>query len=318
MVPGINPSQIALQARNDFESARLGAFFGEVAAFLRRRPNWLIAFRDVQRQLPIEGQVYRGFQTVPVAAVRGSVDRYEDFDRNFLPRQSFTRDRWESVDRANLAGIDLPPIEVYKVSEIYFVKDGNHRVSVARQQGMKFIDALIVEVQTPVPLARDADQLELLRMAEYGQFLRATNLQRFRSATKIRLTELGGYAQLLEHIRGHQWFLGTEYGRPFSWEEAVQSWHDTVYKPMVDLIAGHSIMHAFPRRTAADLYLWIVEHRYYLSLTAGKLVGRGEALSSFDRGQVRPWRRALRAVYELYYQLLRMVSFLRRLLPRRR
>src|SRR5262245_22176710 len=194
MVPGINinPSQIALQARNDFESARLGAFLSEVAAFLRRRPNVLISFRDVQSRLPIEGQIYRGVQTVPVAAVRGSVDRYEDFARNFLPRQSHTRERWESVDRANLAGIDLPPIEVYKVGEIYFVKDGNHRVSVARQQGMKFIDALIVEVQTPVPLARDADPLELLRMAEYGQFLRATNLPQLRPGTNIRLTELGG------------------------------------------------------------------------------------------------------------------------------
>jgi hypothetical protein len=166
MLPGINPTQIALQARNDFESARFGAFFGEVASWLRRRPNWLISFRDVENHLPIEGQIQRGFQTVPVAAVRGSVDRYEDFDRNFLPRQSHTRARWESVDRANLAGINLPPIEVYKVGEIYFVRDANHRMSVARQQGVKFIDALIVEVQTSVPLARDADRIELLRMAE--------------------------------------------------------------------------------------------------------------------------------------------------------
>jgi len=120
---------------------------------------------------------------------------------------------------------------------------------------------------------------------------------------------------LLDHIRGHYWFLGAEFGRPFSWEEAVQSWYDTVYKPMVDLIIGHRIMHAFPRRTAADLYLWIVEHRYYLSLTAGKLVGGGEALSSFDRGQLRLWRRFLRAAYGLYYQVLRIGSFRGRLRP---
>src|SRR6476659_11184789 len=101
----VSPSHIAVQAHNDFESARLSAFLSEVAAFLRRRPNLLISFRDVQTQLPIEGKVYRGFQTVPVAAVRGSVDRYEDFSRDFLPRQSHTRERWESVDRANLAGI---------------------------------------------------------------------------------------------------------------------------------------------------------------------------------------------------------------------
>jgi hypothetical protein len=129
---------------------------------------------------------------------------------------------------------------------------------------------------------------------------------------------LGGYERLLEHISGHRWFLGTEYGRPFSWEEAVQSWHDTIYKPMVDLIVDHRIMHAFPGRTAADLYLWIVEHRYYLSLTSGKLVGGSEALSSFDRRQLRPWRRALRAAYGLYHQVLRMLSFLSRFLLRKR
>ena len=117
----------------------------------------------------------------------------------------------------------LPPIEVYQVGEIYFVRDGNHRVSVTGQQGMKFIAALIVAVQTAVPLACDADRLELLRMAEYAQFLKATNLRQLRPGTKIRLAELGGYDQLLDHIQGHQWFLGTEYGRPFSWEEAVQS-----------------------------------------------------------------------------------------------
>jgi hypothetical protein len=127
---------------------------------------------------------------------------------------------------------------------------------------------------------------------------------------------LGGYNQLLDHIRGHQWFLGIEYGRSFSWEEAVQSWHDTVFQPLVDVIGGHRIIHAFPDRTAADLYLWIVEHRYYLSLTAAQFVGGGEALASFDRGQVGPWRQVLRAAYGLYYQGVRLIRFLGRRLPR--
>lgn len=314
MVPEINSSQmggqyhIALQARNDFESARLRAFFGQVGAFLRRRPNLLIAFHDVESKLPFEGQLDRGFQTVPIAAVRGSVDRYEDFDRDFLPRQSFTRARWESIGRANLAGINLPPIDVYKVGDVYFVRDGNHRVSVAQQQGMNFIDARIIEVQISVPLARDADQIELLRMAEYGRFLKATNLKRLRPGTRFRVTRLGSYERLLDHINGHRWFLGTEYGRAFSWEEAVQSWHDTVYKPMADLIQAHGIMRAFPARTPTDLYLWIVEHRYYLSLTSGALIGGGEAIDSFYREQLSLWRQALRILSDVWYRAARLAG----------
>src|SRR5207249_10794535 len=111
-----------------------------------------LSFEEVQRALPIHGQVYKGIQQVPLADIVGSVDRYQDFDRHFLPTQSFTRPRWESVDIANLTDVTLPPVQLYRVGDVYFVKDGNHRVSVAKEKGMEFIDAEVIECPTTVPL----------------------------------------------------------------------------------------------------------------------------------------------------------------------
>src|SRR4051812_1337658 len=105
-----NSVQLVQQAHSDFERAHRRAFLNAVTGALRRRPNWLLSYADVERHLPMRDQHYRGVQAIPLAAVRGSVDRHHDFDRNFLPRQTHTRARWESVDRANLAEVSLPAI----------------------------------------------------------------------------------------------------------------------------------------------------------------------------------------------------------------
>ena len=288
-----SPPRLAQQARADFDSARQTAFLHAIGAFFRRRPNWLLPYDDVTRLLPISGQRYRGIRPIPVAAIRGSVDRYREFDRDFFPRRSHTRARWESVDRAGLASVNLPPIQVYQVGAVYFVRDGNHRVSVARQQGMDYIDAEIVEVRTPVPLTPDVDPRDLLALGERAQFLAATHLDTLRPAATFDCTGLGCYDRLQEHIRGHQWLLGVEHGRAFTWEEAVQSWYDLVYAPLLALIAEHDVLSAFPGRTATDLYLWIVEYAYYESLAHGHSVGLPAALQSFAAQRLGTGRRLL-------------------------
>jgi hypothetical protein len=120
----------------------------------------------------MQGQFYRGVQQVPVSKIIGSVDRYHDFDRRFLPTQSHTRPRWESVDIAHHTDVQLPPVQLYKVGEAYFVKDGNHRVSVAKEQGADYIDAEVIDCPTTVPLpVTISGQQELLLLAEYARFL---------------------------------------------------------------------------------------------------------------------------------------------------
>src|SRR4051794_29345352 len=108
------PLHVAVRAHSDFDTARRGAFFNELRALLLRRPNWLVAYEDMASRLPMEGMVSRGLRAIPVRAIRGSVGRYADFDREFLPRRTSTRGLWESVDRAYLSDIVLPPIDVYK------------------------------------------------------------------------------------------------------------------------------------------------------------------------------------------------------------
>src|SRR6476620_6419145 len=146
--PSRQPKPIAFQAQEDFARARRKVFLESVGAFLTRRPNELLSFQTVREQLPIRSQAYRGVRAIPVDQIIGSVDRYEDFNRHFLPTQTHTQARWENVDRAALAEISLPPIQVYQIGGAYFVADGNHRVSVAKERGLRFVDAVIVELAT--------------------------------------------------------------------------------------------------------------------------------------------------------------------------
>ncbi len=121
---------------------------------------------------------YRGSGIVPVNQIVGSVDRFRDFDRAFLPRQRHTAGRWKNIDRAYYQDVRLPPIQLYKVGDVYFVKDGNHRVSVARERGVEFIDAEVIEGHIRVPLYASMSPAELLLQVEYAEFLRRTDLDR--------------------------------------------------------------------------------------------------------------------------------------------
>jgi hypothetical protein len=105
----------------------------------------LPSFDDAKDALICRGQVYRGIRTVDVASIAGSVGRSRDFDGSFLPLRVSSCDRWSRVDRAYHQGVELPVVSLYKVGDSYFVKDGNHRVSVARYHGVAAIDAEVVE-----------------------------------------------------------------------------------------------------------------------------------------------------------------------------
>src|SRR5213594_4520318 len=121
-------------AHADFQRARRKAFLRRLGSWLVRADNALLAFEEVRKQLRAHARREGGMREVAIDQIVGSVGRYRDFDRAFLPRQVQTRDRWESVDRAHLDGTDLPPVDLYKIGDTYFVKDGNHRVSVARER----------------------------------------------------------------------------------------------------------------------------------------------------------------------------------------
>ena len=142
-------------ARDDFRRARLRAKLERIVAFLAGRSSELLRYKEVRRKLGGTNQVERGLQDIPVDAIVGSVNRYRDFTRHFLPKQDEDAARWVGVRVAMASLAGLPPIEVYQIGQVYFVLDGNHRVSVARQLGSSHIQAYVTEVETKVPLTPD-------------------------------------------------------------------------------------------------------------------------------------------------------------------
>jgi len=282
-----------LRAQADFNAARAKAMFRELLALLTGRHNELLAFDQVASKLRVGGPIYRGVKTVRLDQIVGTVNRYHDFDRAFLPTQTFTADRWQRVSRAWYDDISLPPILLYQVGDIYFVVDGHHRVSVAREQGQEYIDAEVRECHVKVPVTIDLLPEDLEELGAKVIFLERTGLDRLRPAAELTATILGGYERMLEHIAVHRYFMGIDFQRDVSESEAVGHWYDTVYLPVVRVVADSGVMTAFPKRTEADFYLWVMDHRHYLVAQGqADLVEPGRAAEEFVQhylsGQIPP------------------------------
>ncbi len=288
------------QAQVDFHTARRKAFWREVFSFLGGRPNRLLSWREVCDKLGVRGQIYRGMQTIPLDRIIGSVGRYLDFDRAFLPTQGITADRWRSIARAHYADVSLPPVKLYKIGDAYFVLDGNHRVSVARERGVAFVDAEVIEAAARVPVTAQMDAGDLEIKGEYARFLEQTRLDELRPDQQVEFTIGGGYEQLLEHIAVHRYFMGLEQQRFIPEDEAVSDWYDNVYTPLVRITREQDVLADFPHRTEADLYLWIMDHQHYLRERFGPGVETERAAEHFaDHYTTRPLRRIVHAVRDL-------------------
>ncbi len=294
-------SWLEQETQSQFRRARRQAFFARLLAWLRGAQDDLLPLDEVRTRIRIVGQHHRGLQTVAVHQIIGSEGRYHDFNRQFLPRHTGLKDRWQSINRAYLTQTELPPVELYQIGEIYFVKDGNHRVSVARLLGQEFIDAHVTELDVEVRLSPDTSLHDLLLKEEYSDFLEWTGLARLRPDQQIEFTELGGYLTLVAHINAHRYFLGLEQQREISTEEAVCNWYDTVYLPVVQAIREQRLLEAFPKRSEADLYRWIMDHRWYLHEQQGSDPGSTTAAQDFLRrfGRGNRWRNLLQGPFTL-------------------
>src|SRR3989442_6820766 len=165
-----------LRARADFETARIQAFLRDAGSVLRGDTRPLLSFDEVRRAARLEGQSYRGLTDVPIADIRGSVGRPNDFDASFLPVKPQMRKRWEQLDAAMRRGEAVPPIEEYHLGDVYFVQDGHHRVSVARHLRCESIPARVIEDRNRAPLASDMDPADLIQATEYDDILHRTHL----------------------------------------------------------------------------------------------------------------------------------------------
>jgi hypothetical protein len=256
--------EIAARVQADFARARSKAFLNDILAFLSGRSKRLLSYDQVKEKLRIGGPIYRGVRTVEIGRIVGSVNRYADFDRAFLPTHNRIADRWQNVDRAFYEDIGLPPVVLYKVGEVYFVVDGHHRVSVARQQGQEFIEAEVRECQVKVPVGPDLRPEDLEILGARVEFLERTGLDRLRPDAVIEVTIPDGYSRMLEHIAVHRFFMGLDQKRDIAEDEAVVHWYDGVYLPIVKVIRERNILSEFPGRTEGDLYIWVLDHQHFL------------------------------------------------------
>lgn len=282
----------------EFDAARRAALMEELLGILTGRPVDLLPFEEVKETLGLRRFVDRGIREVPLDRVVGTVGRERDFTRAFLPRRESLRERWGRVTALAEGPQGFPPVELYQVGDVYFVVDGHHRVSVARRMGLERIEARVREFQAPVPLSPEESLEEVLLKGCLADFLEATGLRAGADGDYVT-TEVKGYQRLLDHVRTHRYFLGLDRRAPVSWDEAVASWRDTVYRPTVEAIRRSGVLEAFPGRTETDLYLFTMDHLHFLREQYGRGVTPEEAVRDVRAGEPgatpaggRPKRRA--------------------------
>ena len=268
-------------ALEDFNAARVKASLQDILARLTGRSNELLSYEEVAEKLKLNVRTEGGLREIPIKAIVGSVGRYTDFTRSFMPLKGGDQERWARVKAAvdDPQGTGMPPIDVYKVGEAYFVLDGNHRVSVARQEGFKFIEAHVIEVKTDVPVTPDLQPDDLIIKAEYADFLLETGIASLRPDVDLSVTVPGQYGKLLEHIQVHRYYMGIDEQREIPYPEAVGHWYDTVYLPMVQPIRERGLLRWFPGRTETDMYLWVSVHRAALEEELGWTVSPEAAVT---------------------------------------
>ncbi len=245
---------------DDFIRARRKARLQRVFSTFRwKNPN-LLSFYEVTKLIKPESQSYKGMMTIPVKNIIGSENRYNDFSSAFAPKNSSLQKRWENIDRARLEDVPLPPISVYKLGEWYFVRDGNHRVSVARMKGQEFIDAEVVELTSHIKLEEGMTLNEIKRRVvewEREQFIKQYN-PTYLPMDRIVFTAPGSYPEMVNHILVHKYYINEHIERTLSFEEGAVSWYNNVYKPIVDALDEKHLLSLFPGQTEADIYMWLV------------------------------------------------------------
>ncbi len=258
----------------------------KIIAALTNENNDLLPLQEVRSVVKPQSESYRGMRTVPVASIAGSEGRYRDFNRRFLPKHKHLRDRWVSIRVAHYEDKILPPVRLYELGGIYFVRDGNHRVSVAVQQGVEFVDAEVTQLGSDITLQPGATKEEIKRQVidfEKKKFLEKTRLDELRPDSRIDFSEIGRYDDILEHINVHKYYLEINRHEEVSFEEGMLSWYDNIYAPLVAIIREENILPRFLGRTESDLYVWVVRYWDELKKKFGQHYPMREAARDYSQ-----------------------------------
>jgi hypothetical protein len=275
-----------IQAADDFSRARGRAMLQRIQHFMNMDRDKLLSFNDVKGIIKPKNETYRGMQAVPIELIVGSEGRYRDFNKYFLPRAEHLRQRWERVDIARLRDIVLPPIQLYEIGGVYFVRDGNHRVSVARSQGAELIDAEVTSLSSEIPISpsQTPDELRVALIAyEKKTFYDKTDFLRLTGCADLDFSAAGRYDVIYNHILVHKYYLNEKTSGEISFSDALVSWHNNVYAPIVAIIQEERLYLHFPGRTSGDLYVWIVKHWDFLKKKYGVGFSLRDAARDFSQ-----------------------------------
>mgnify|MGYP003469684883 CR=1 FL=1 len=274
------------QSEEDFNKAKNKAFFNEIQHFLSPEEATLISLNDVKQMIKPTNETYVGMKTIPIEKVVGSEGRYNDFDNRFFPKSSHLKNRWEHVDQAAIQAIDLPPIKVYEIAGLYFVRDGNHRVSVAKSRGTEFIDAEVVSLQSEIVLKKPDNINDIVRQIinyEKRVFYSETGFGDITDYWCLDFSRTGRYDVIYNHILTHKYYMNLHKSEEITMEDAILSWFNNVYMPLAVNINKRHILRSFPHRTIGDLYVWIVRYWGDLKTKFGDDVPIEEAVNNFTK-----------------------------------
>jgi hypothetical protein len=285
-------------AQFDFGRARRRRALSRLAAALRGQPGdvrVILPFEEVVEALGRKGEKSLGLQVIPLDSIVGTVDRGREFDRSFLPTSGKVRPRWERIAELQRRGKSMPPIDVYRIGDLHFVKDGHHRVSVARALGHETIDAYVTEVITAVDPDREIRLGELPLKSHQRLFYERVPLPP-EARDRIKPSNRSAYACLAEGVEAWGFRVMQATGEFMTREQVAEAWFREEYEPVTAMLREAGIARD---ENETDAYAAVVTLRYLLLRTHEWDESVLEALReemrspSWEDTEIRRLRRAL-------------------------
>jgi hypothetical protein len=253
-------------AQYDFSRARRRRALARLSARLRRADDvhHILPFEEVARALGRIGERRLGQQLIPLDSIVGTVDRSREFDRDFRPTSPRVRERWQRINLAQRKGEAMPPIDVYRIGELHFVKDGHHRVSVARALGHKDINAYVTEVQTQVGADREIRLKDLPLKSHQRVFFERVPLPP-EQRERIHLRDEWRYAALAEAVEAWGFRASQARQEEMSRRDVAESWFQDEYEPVVEMLREAQLV---PKGVSdTEAYMKVAHLRYLLLRT---------------------------------------------------
>ena len=256
----------AADAQDDFLRVRRRRAMSRIAHRLRGEPgdvNVILPFEEVVAALGRTSERQLGLRVVPLDAIVGTVDRTRDFDRQFRPTTVRVRARWERIAAAMRRGESMPPIDVYRIGDLHFVRDGHHRVSVARALGRHDIDAYVTEVTTRVPVDGELRVSDLLLKDHERLFGERVPLPAG-ARERLRVSDPWDYSVLAEGVEAWGFRVMQDRGAFMDREQVAAEWYAREYVPVVTMLRDCGLIGP---GTETDSYLRLSAERYRLMRT---------------------------------------------------